>query len=104
MTDRSIQSKPTAKLRYERRRYPRHFVRQTGVMIDADGSVLGSCLMVDVSAGGAHLRVKAPNALPNQFTLLLSQYGQLRRHCCVVWQKENVIGVHFVHSTPIKEK
>jgi PilZ domain len=65
-------------------------------MICADGSPLGACLMVDVSAGGARLKVQTPEELPGEFTLVLSRDGQLRRQCAIAWRKDGTIGVQFV--------
>jgi hypothetical protein len=52
--------------------------------------------MADISATGARLKVEAPGALPDQFILLLSHDGQLRRHCTVAWRSNNAVRVSFV--------
>lgn len=88
----------------EQRKNTRRFVRQGARMVRADGSALGECLMVDVSATGARLKVDTPGTLPDDFTLLLSRDGQLRRNCSVAWRSETAIGVRFVRDTPIKDK
>ncbi len=51
--------------------------------------------MLDISATGARLKLATPDALPEQFVLLLSHDGQLRRSCTVAWQEENTVGVRF---------
>ena len=82
----------------------RRFVRQGARMVSADGATLGKCLMLDVSASGARLKVETPDALPDEFTLLLSRGGQLRRQCGVAWRSGTAIGVYFHQDTPIKKK
>ena len=58
--------------------------------------------MLDVSATGAQLKLPTPDALPEQFVLLLSYDGQLRRPCTVAWQQENTVGVQFPPKRSIK--
>jgi hypothetical protein len=88
----------------EHREDIRRHVRQGARMIRADGSALGTCIMIDVSATGACLVVKASDAPPDQFILLLSLNGQLRRHCSVAWRTGNAVGVRFIEQTPDIEK
>jgi hypothetical protein len=65
-------------------------------MVGIDGSPLGTCLVVDISAAGARLVVQASEGLPDQFTIVLSRNGQLRRPCSVVWRSEHAMGVKFL--------
>jgi len=50
------------------------------------------CVLVDYSAGGACLQLKAFTALPNRFDVL---HGTTRKHCRVVWKRGLRIGVAF---------
>jgi len=61
-----------------------------------DGSELQSCRIIDLSGTGARLGVLQPEALPDQFLLLLSHDGKLQRICSVVWRREKAIGVQFI--------
>jgi hypothetical protein len=54
-----------------------------------------SCTMSDVSSTGARLDVDVVDDVPERFVLLLSQSGQPRRLCRVVWRSTNQVGVHF---------
>ena len=72
----------SAEFRKGRRRNVHHGAR----LIHSDGSVLGECVMADLSATGARLQVKLPATLPDEFILLLSRTGQLRRKCSVTWR------------------
>jgi hypothetical protein len=53
------------------------------------------CSMSDVSHTGARIDVDAGDEVPDRFVLLLSESGQPRRLCRVVWRSETQIGVHF---------
>jgi hypothetical protein len=89
-------------IRYNARKSARHYVRQGARLIGADGAILGVCVMHDISATGACLGSKTPAALPDNFILLLSHDGRLRRQCAVVWRKENSLGVEFIPDAPNK--
>jgi hypothetical protein len=83
------------------RKTSRHFVRQGARLVLPDGSDVVTCLIIDISAAGARLQVKNPDALPDSFTLLLSHGGQLRRHCSIIWRSESAIGVEFIPENPL---
>jgi hypothetical protein len=67
-------------------------------MVGIDGTLLGACVMVDVSAAGAQLIVQSSTELPDQFSLVLSRGGQLQRYCSVAWRSPSAIGVQFLPS------
>jgi PilZ domain len=75
-------------MRPDHRKTNRRYVRNGARMIRADGSALGACIMINISAAGACLQVETPDALPDEFILLLSHDGQLRRPCSVKWRSE----------------
>jgi PilZ domain len=52
--------------------------------------------MADLSATGACLHVDEPAALPDEFVLLLSHTGRLRRKCAVAWRADSAVGVKFI--------
>jgi|HubBroStandDraft_1064217.scaffolds.fasta_scaffold665851_2 hypothetical protein len=91
-------------MRYEGRKSARHYVRQGARLISADGANLGVCVMHDVSATGACLGSKTPGALPDNFILLLSHDGRLRRQCSVVWRAKDSLGVEFIPECPAKRR
>src|SRR5271169_3966916 len=103
-TDRRILSNWRQCMRTEHRRGTRRTVRQGARMVRADGSALGDCLMADVSATGARLKVETPEALPDRFVLLLSHNGQLRRQCSVAWRSGNAVGVRFEQNSLAKKR
>jgi hypothetical protein len=60
--------------------------------------------MLDLSGTGARLETKAPEALPDEFILLLSHDGRLHRQCSVAWRSANSIGVRFLPRQQVKRK
>jgi PilZ domain len=83
----------------ESRKSTRRYVRNGARIVGTDGAALGLCVMADLSSAGACLQVDAPDALPDEFILLLSHTGQLRRQCAVAWRTESSVGVKFIAGT-----
>jgi hypothetical protein len=80
----------------ELRKTPRRFVSQPALMIREDGSIIGQCMLLDISAGGARLKLAGDVSAPAEFTLLLSKFNSaMRRQCKIAWERENQIGVRF---------
>ena len=74
----------------------RRYVMQPAQMIRSDGSPIGDCMMVDVSAGGARLKIASGGNVPDRFVLLLSKFEQgVKRHCSVAWRGDDAIGIRF---------
>jgi hypothetical protein len=80
----------------EQRENIRRSVRQGARIVAVDGSALGACMMVDVSATGARLVLETSDLLPDRLFLLLSHNGNLRRLCSVVWQTGATAGIQFM--------
>jgi hypothetical protein len=80
------------KRRFDRKSFERMVALDLG-----DGSASTSCEVMDISEGGARLRplMTAPDMLPQQFTLLLSACGRVRRNCRVIWRSKAELGVQF---------
>jgi PilZ domain-containing protein len=86
---------PRKKRRFSRR----HFERVAALDV-GDGSAPAACEILNISDGGARLRPLAstPDLLPDEFTLLLSKSGVVRRSCRVAWRSETEMGVQFFRS------
>jgi len=84
----------------EFRKKKRRFISHGARIVLADGSILEDCRIMDISATGARLETKALDAVPDQFILLLSYDGRLRRQCSVVWRSETAIGAEFIPDCP----
>jgi hypothetical protein len=82
----------------EKRGAPRKEIRWEGLIIDHAGSIVGRCVMTNVSVTGAKLAFTAPTDVPDSFVLLLSKNGEVRRQCTVVRRSEMDIRVRFVSS------
>jgi len=80
----------------DRRKARRSIVRHFGVILSGDGSTRFPCMLIDVSASGARLELRAPSKVPDEFTLLLSRDAAVRRKCKVSWRSEAAVGVQFV--------
>ncbi len=81
----------------EHRRHRRSQVAQPALIVGDDESIIGKCMMLNVSAGGARLKLNSEIAVPNEFVLLLSKFdSRIRRRCFIAWQKKNQIGVRFL--------
>ena len=72
----------------ENRSHVRRSTVQRARIEALDGSFLGECTMIGVSAGGARVVLATPDPLPSRFFLILSHDGALRRLCQPVWQTE----------------
>src|SRR4051794_6266924 len=53
-----------------------------------------SCPVRNLSENGAALEVPYAAIIPHEFQLTI-QSDQARRHCRVIWRKENRLGVQF---------
>lgn len=77
----------------DRRRSERHDVQYLA-QIDAGGATaLRSCIICDISNGGAKLTIGSQGEVPEEFTLLF------RRRCRVVRRTDGQIGVQFVEAS-----
>jgi len=54
------------------------------------------CRISDISESGAKLEGRLKIELPQLLELLLTENGNVRRSCTVVWQVENELGVQFL--------
>jgi len=83
----------------EKRKSRRKTIGADGFLYGFDGQRIGPCQVKDVSAGGAMLVHSNADELPSRFVLALSRNGQVRRHCRIVWQAVNHVGVRFTGTS-----
>jgi hypothetical protein len=82
---------------HAKRRHNRKAFDRVAALDLGNGSASTGCEVLDISDGGARLRplMTSPDALPEQFTLLLSACGRVRRNCRVIWRSKIELGVQF---------
>lgn len=85
--------------RSELRKHARRSFSQQATIVSLDGSPIGTCTLFDVSEAGARLIVSAPGELTDEFILVFSKNGSVRRQCSIAWRSSDTIGVLFVRQT-----
>ena len=80
---------------YSGRKSPRHIVSTAGMIYDADGRSIMTCVVRDISATGARLALSKDEPLPAVFSLALTRDTNVHRLCETVWQLATVAGVRF---------
>ncbi len=66
--------------------------------ITGAGTLLAHCIIIDISQGGAQLRLTSEPELPARFILNLCSTGSVRRSCQLIWRDGNRVGVKFLLS------
>jgi hypothetical protein len=74
---------------------PRRRMLKAGVVAYNDRHVTIPCLVRDVSATGARLRIEASVTAPDTFDLIIDLDG-MEASCQVVWRKGTDMGVRFL--------
>ena len=78
-----------------KRKAVRRAIRYTAWVVREGGNEPTGCVVADVSNTGARLRFEATDAIPDDFTLMLSRRGVPKRSCHVVWRTPTEIGAVF---------
>ena len=78
----------------ERRKIARRIINRVAQFHCDDGSLPRSCMITDISEGGA--RLYSETEMPQKFTLsVFGEDGDTRRECRVVWRLGGELGVEF---------
>jgi hypothetical protein len=87
----------SAKRRLARRTYldRQALYCQAWVSLNSERSPV-KCMVADISEIGAKIVVKLNMEIPQEFDLLLTPDGAVRRRCVVVWQSSDAIGLTFI--------
>lgn len=80
----------------DRRASVRRALRYPARIDFADGNAWWDCSLRDISEGGAKLAFRGPDAMPEEFFLLLTLGGESARRCRVVWRDDDHLGVLFL--------
>jgi PilZ domain len=76
----------------DRRMSARYDIQYLAQIEPGAGSAPRSCIICDISIGGAKLTIGPLNEVPDEFTLMF------RRRCRVVRRSDGQIGVQFVQG------
>lgn len=80
----------------ENRKSPRREIYQFAVVHGGDGQPLRPCFVRNVSATGANIGMdSSTSGIPDEFVLILTRAGDVRRRCRIVWRSEKALGVRF---------
>ena len=88
----------------ERRKTPRQGMHWKALIVGVEGSIVGECMMVNVSATGARLLLPPSVEVPDRFALILAKIGGVRRQCEVTWRSDEGVGVKFVRPSPVEHE
>lgn len=80
----------------ERRRHERRDFQYFAYVDCGAQRGLVRCLFLDVSAGGARLRVPDARYIPDRMELLFSPSMANGRVCTVAWRRGREVGIRFV--------
>jgi hypothetical protein len=79
-----------------RRKSPRQTItRPALIQFDTGPIRMQRCTVHDMSETGSQIGLLEPDALPPEFTLILSYGGGVQRRCRLAWQNGNRAGVRF---------
>src|ERR1700686_4244219 len=70
--------------------------RQAAWVVLDGGCSRFSCVMWDISEGGARIAAARAHVLPDEFGLFLTKDGKSRLLCRVAWRRGGQVGVQFV--------
>jgi len=82
------------------RRHPRELVMRRGVLVHAPTGRSFSCMIVDISVGGAQLHLVGTN-LPKSDLTLVDVRADATYDVEVIWARWQVLGVRFKATKPM---
>jgi len=80
----------------ERRRSLRESVQYSAWIDIGDGSLSRHCAVLNVSEEGARIKLAPGVILPQEFSLVFTRYGIIRRRCRMVWRSGAEVGVIYL--------
>ncbi|MET0445936.1 MAG: PilZ domain-containing protein [Pseudorhodoplanes sp.] len=87
---------------YVFRKYVRRPIKLPGILSNESGAYIVKTQTVDLSEGGAKLKIDRAVVLPSYFWLSLSDKGDVRRICELVWRTASTVGVRFINARQLK--
>jgi hypothetical protein len=86
------------------RTHKRKPIERRAWLVDHLRRVQYSCVMSDVSEGGARLELPLGVDVPQIFVLSLTPTGKVLRFCEVRWRRGNAIGVRFIEPSDMRQQ
>jgi hypothetical protein len=80
----------------EQRKSERKALAQSAAIENSVVAHTLNCISLDISDGGVKLQINEPALVPDEFVLLLSRFGSVRRRCSVVWGSDDQLGAQFL--------
>jgi hypothetical protein len=84
------------------RKSVRRPIRLNGLISSENGSYIAKTQTIDLSEHGAQLKLDRAVALPIHFCLSLSEKGDVRRLCELVWRSATSVGVRFIDAKQLR--
>jgi hypothetical protein len=81
----------------DRREHQRHAVEIDGKLIFADGRCAFDCVIIELSEGGARVRLSVEVDLPRKVYFWQMKTGSVL-DCEVRWQEHKLVGLRFIDS------
>jgi hypothetical protein len=88
----------------ERRRSLREDAGYSAWIDLGDGTPPRLCAVLDVSEDGARVLLASAVALPEEFSLVFTKYGTIRRRCRLVWRSGAEFGVNYLGPLECEEQ
>jgi hypothetical protein len=82
----------------KQRQSPRHRENRPARIEVNNGSAPLDCILWDVSEAGVRITIDTPRSVPQEFDLVLSKDGKVRRRCRVVWRSAEQLGACFLSA------
>lgn len=82
----------------KQRQSPRHRENRAAWIEVNNGDAPLDCILWDVSEAGVRITIDTPRSVPQEFFLVLSKDGKVRRRCRVVWRSAEQVGACFLSA------
>jgi hypothetical protein len=86
------------------RRHQRSSSNASALIRTEDTSFTASCVLYNLSEGGAKLVVEEGKPLPTEFILFLRPSSPVGRRCQTMWRIGNKVGVRFVSVVDLDKR
>lgn len=64
----------------------------------AAGNGVLDCTVWDMPEDGVRIALSEPDGVPEEFVLMLTVDGAVRRHCEIVWRSDGQVGARYLND------